>query len=78
MDQPLEQQHVEIMKLQHAREDVHHQHHQELLLQHVIAKLKQYLNVVLKEHLLQLHVEITKSKTVMLDAHQQILATVTL
>jgi len=63
---------AEIMKLQHVKEDVLHQHHQELHQQHVIAKLKLYLNVDLKELLQQLHVETMKSKIANKDAHQQI------
>jgi tRNA U34 5-carboxymethylaminomethyl modifying enzyme MnmG/GidA len=60
MDQLQEQLDVEIMKLQHVKEDVHQLNHQDLHQVHVIAKHNQYLNVEMDQLQELLHVEIMK------------------
>jgi low affinity Fe/Cu permease len=60
MDQLQEQLDVEIMKLQHAKEDVLQLNHQEQHLDHVIVKHNQSLNVEMDQLQELLHVEIMK------------------
>jgi hypothetical protein len=60
MDQLQELLDVEIMKLQHAKEDVLQLNHQEQHLDHVIVKHNQSLNVEMDQLQELLHVEIMK------------------